>query len=489
MRTVSKPKGYLTVYLSLVFAIVLSLLLTLIEGAAVGATRLQAELTADLGLDSVFAEYHRELMKQYGVFYIDDSYGNEKGGISRVEQHLESYLRYNCNSNTDGKLPVGHSLIRLTNPYLEIEQAAFATDGYGQVWKAQAIECMKEKYGISYINDIRNYLNIIEAHGLVNRDIMSEIDQKKQEFERELEQEEITETDVSTDGGYSYDQINGWLSVLHRIGVTQLIAEDMSSQQIQAGQYISARAKAGNMNQGCGLTEGIETPDGIDDELFYGQYLLDRYGNYTNQKEQSLLKYQVEYILYGSDSDAVNLQSMVRRLLAMRAVSNFIYLNATDHVKKDEVRIICEILCTLLLVPEVSDVLTYVVLGVWSYIEAVADVKGLLQGYRIPLLKDRGQWSTNLWDMLKGTVSVESISPNTTNAGLSYEDHLRVFLMLMNRQDKVMRSLDIVEMDIRQTPGNEHFRIDQCISYLKVGFGFSDAGKREYVFDRAMGYQ
>ena len=261
----------------------------------------------------------------------------------------------------------------------------------------------------------------------------------------------------------------------------------MSSQQIQAGQYISARAKAGNMNQGCGLTEGIETPDGIDDELFYGQYLLDRYGNYTNQKEQSLLKYQVEYILYGSDSDAVNLQSMVRRLLAMRAVSNFIYLNATDHAKKDEVKIICEILCTLLLVPEVSEVLTYVVLGVWSYIEAVADVKGLLQGYRIPLLKDRGQWSTNLWDMLKGTV--ESISPNTTNAGLSYEDHLRVFLMLMNRQDKVMRSLDIVEMDIRQTPGNEHFRIDQCISYLKVGFGFSDTGKREYVFDRAMGYQ
>ena len=44
--------------------------LTLIEGAAVGATRLQAELAADLGLDSVFAEYHRELMKQYGVFYI-----------------------------------------------------------------------------------------------------------------------------------------------------------------------------------------------------------------------------------------------------------------------------------------------------------------------------------------------------------------------------------------------------------------------------------
>ena len=96
MPTVSNKKtcqGYLTVYLSLMFAVILSLLLTLIEGAAIGATRLQAELVADLGLDSIFAEYHRELLEQYGVFYIDDSYGNEKGSISRVEQHLSDYMR------------------------------------------------------------------------------------------------------------------------------------------------------------------------------------------------------------------------------------------------------------------------------------------------------------------------------------------------------------------------------------------------------------
>ena len=49
--------AYLTVYLSLVFGIVLSLLFALIEGAAIGAVRAQAELVADLGLDSVFAEY------------------------------------------------------------------------------------------------------------------------------------------------------------------------------------------------------------------------------------------------------------------------------------------------------------------------------------------------------------------------------------------------------------------------------------------------
>ena len=56
--------AYLTVYLSLIFGIVLSLLFVLIEGAAICATRAQAELVADLGLDSVFAEYNRELLEQ-----------------------------------------------------------------------------------------------------------------------------------------------------------------------------------------------------------------------------------------------------------------------------------------------------------------------------------------------------------------------------------------------------------------------------------------
>ena len=116
-------------------------------------------------------------------------------------------------------------------------------------------------------------------------------------------------------------------------------------------------------------------------------------------------------------------------------------------------------------------------------------MKGLLQGYKIPLLKEKGQWKTHLWGLLKGVISAGNVEPNQLQTGLSYEDYLRVFLALMNRQDKVMRSLDIVEMDIRQTDGNEYFRIDQCISYLQAGFGFSDAGGRDYVFDRAFGYQ
>ena len=71
----TRYNAYLTVYLSLVFGIILSLLFVFIEGAAIGAVRAQAELVADLGLDSVFAEYNREILNQYDLFFVDSSYG------------------------------------------------------------------------------------------------------------------------------------------------------------------------------------------------------------------------------------------------------------------------------------------------------------------------------------------------------------------------------------------------------------------------------
>jgi hypothetical protein len=121
--------AYLTVYLALVFGVVLSLLLTLIEGAAIGAARLQSEIVADLGLDSVFAEYNRELLDQYEMFFVDSSYGTVNGGVGMVESRLSDYMGYNLNPNKGGIFNIlGNTWLTLNNPYLEIEEISYATD-------------------------------------------------------------------------------------------------------------------------------------------------------------------------------------------------------------------------------------------------------------------------------------------------------------------------------------------------------------------------
>ena len=66
--------GYITVYLSLVTGVLLSLFLTVAEGVRLHTIRAQTECVMDMAMDSALAEYHRELLEQYDLFFIDTEY-------------------------------------------------------------------------------------------------------------------------------------------------------------------------------------------------------------------------------------------------------------------------------------------------------------------------------------------------------------------------------------------------------------------------------
>ena len=46
-------------------------------------------------MDSILAEYHRELQKQYNLFAIDCSYGTESASTKLTESHLLEYMNRN----------------------------------------------------------------------------------------------------------------------------------------------------------------------------------------------------------------------------------------------------------------------------------------------------------------------------------------------------------------------------------------------------------
>lgn len=480
--------AYLTVYLSLVFGIILSLLLALIEGAAAGAAKAQAELVADLGMDSVFAEYHRELLEQYGLFFIDSSYGTKSGGVGRIEQRLAYYMDKNLNPDRELNLINAATLLRLDNPYLETEELSYASDENGDVWKAQAVNYMKAVYGGDIISTIERHLDTVNANELTTRDISAELEEQKQKFDKLLSDEEITEySGEESEEGYSYDKISGIADRIIGKGMLFLAlpqGSELSAVSVDKGQYLSARMKSGHVNKGTGLRAGVEKPDSIVDELIYNEYLTRACGNYRNVKDGSLLNYELEYILCGNDSDISNLRDCAERLFALRSVSNAIYL-FQDSVKKAEVEAIALIICTLLTVPEAAKALSYIILVIWAMVEALDDVQTLLDGGKVPLLKNSGSWGVGLTDAF----DIKLSGGSRESEGLSYEDYLKIFLALMNKKDKTLRSLDIVEMDIRQTEGNESFRIDNCADYMRTSFGFVNSYGHEVVFDKEMCYE
>ena len=211
--------GYLTVFLSLIFGIVMSFVIVLVNGAALSATRAQSELVADLGMDSVFAEYNRQILNQYELFFIDSSYGEVSGGIEKIRQHLENYISYNISPQKDILMPGSNCFLKLSNPYLEIEQASIASDNNAEVWKAQAIRYMKDNAGIGLVNEIKDYVDVVKGQSLDTIDVESELSSKIDEFEQMLNEKEILEFDKQNDDGISYNSIRMAKDKLTGMGV------------------------------------------------------------------------------------------------------------------------------------------------------------------------------------------------------------------------------------------------------------------------------
>jgi len=148
----------------------------------------------------------------------------------------------------------------------------------------------------------------------------------------------------------------------------------------------------------------------------------------------------------------------------IRQAANAAYLFSND-AKKSEVEVITTAIAILLGYPDIQKPLTESILFAWVYAESVYDLRVLLAGGKVPIMKNDSTWHYSLGEMFFFAFD-NTVSVNETSLGLSYIDYLRVLMSFEKEETKTMRFMDIIEMDIRKQPGNTNFRIDQCVDYL-----------------------
>lgn len=107
-------------------------------------------------------------------------------------------------------------------------------------------------------------------------------------------------------------------------------------------------------------------------------------------------------------------------------------------------------------------------------------MRSLLAGGRIPLIKDEDSWHYGLTSALKGELE----DADKGGSGLSYEDYLRIFMMLTGKENITLRAMNMVEADIRSTPGNSAFRLDGCYVEIEAHMQF-DSTRYGYVYEIA----
>lgn len=176
----------------------------------------------------------------------------------------------------------------------------------------------------------------------------------------------------------------------------------------------------------------------------------------------------MEYIIAGEESDRENLRYVINRIFAIREAVNAAYLFGSEE-KYAVAEVLGEALAAVMMVPEIGELFTISLILGWAFAESVYDVRTMLAGDKIPLLKSDSTWHCGLQMILQGNLTDEGRSGDADAVtDLGYEDYLRIFLLLCDERTVTYRAMNIVEQDIRVTPGNQNFCLDACIAELQM---------------------
>lgn len=452
-------RGEITAFVSMVFVLLIGLIGAVIESASVQTAKNYRRADMDRALQSVFAEYHRELLTEYDIFGIEAGYETGNFSFENIVNRLEFYEAAGMTQ--------------------EPEKIQLLTDDNGQPFKEQAVRYMKNKMGVDLVEELAGKCATWEeqnkqsgSYEQEGSDISEELDAKLQEGESELPSENNPLENISN------------IKKSNLLNVVVSDPEQLSQKQIPLGNLPSHR----NLQKGIGKFPTKSDAQGKISSLFFCQYLLEHFGNAVDQKKENTLSYEMEYILEGKESDQENLKAVVKKLLLMRSGANYLYL-LTDTVKQAEAETLALTLSTAIALPVISGLVKQALLVAWAFGEAVMDVRALLEGKRVALVKTSATWQLQLSGLLKlGTVEDRNEGMDA-EGGLRYKEYLMFLYFLKSEQVCIMRALDLIETNLKRKPGTEAFKVDYCVTKLQVKSKCKIRKGVNYQFSTYFGYE
>lgn len=478
------------------------ILITAVISASIVSVKVQAGRSrvangVDQAMFSVFAQYDRDLLKKYDVFFIDGAAGGGNLQVGNIYNRFRSALEYILKPNK-GAFLGGRNLLSLSLAQGAVTGYTLATDVDGGIYASQAIGYMKETAGIQGISLLLGrYGNAADntklydseggklealSGGVTYSDLEAQSEAAKQaDAEEAAAREEAgiygpTEAEERAES-VPDDFVNPlpFISELRRRAVLDLVTGgegNISGKSIEGLTLASQRG----YNQGVGV---IDVPEGLgsfESHILFNEYILTHFGCYTAPDTEGVLSYQAEHILQGKASDRENLEAMVTKLLAIREAANIVFLYS-DPMKSEELEAASAAISMLLYIPVAQPVIKALLAAGWAFCESLVDVRGLLHGRKVPVMKSEGTWQVSLAGIpsLLEEGGLDMAGGND-EGGMSYRDYLRIMLALADSRVQLTRTLDMVEANIRRA-GRDGFRIDCCMEALTVEVSVRSEGR------------
>ncbi|MBQ6843088.1 MAG: hypothetical protein IJO60_00460 [Agathobacter sp.] len=459
-------KGSVTIFALLSMMLVVSALLALLEAGRFHEMNRLVKLQTQVALESVFAEYNTYLWEEYRVLACKldkvpsglDIFGNktisgEAFGINFYQFNVESVNLKGYTRLTDGN---GTAFLQAVADYMEqnllYESAKEIYDQY------EGIKDIQENSTF----DMKTIEEALEA--LENEESTKE----------EVSSEEVMDTSVYI--GKQKDTVKKAkenllenIQSIQRKGILSLVLEDtdqLSNESIDIHNCVSKRQlpEAYNAN--------LEERDWYD-RVLVQQYLLTYMSHFLENQEHSL-QYEVEYILGGEDTEIENVKVVVNKLLLIREAMNFLYLSSSP-AKIEQARMLAVAIAGTSLNPVLIEVVKTALMAAWAYAESILEIRTLLTGGKIALVKSDATWNLELTYIAEIGKGYEKAKD--CKNGLDYEAFLGILLFMESETVLAKRAMDVQEFTLQKKYNNPSLHLEDWIIDVKTGvtYGYQPA--------------
>jgi hypothetical protein len=458
-------KGSLTIFAALSIMLIAAFLFVLLEAGRMYQIQRVAQVNTESVLESVFANYEAPMWETYQLLVLDNGASEEQGAFAAWEWFARELSEENISS---GSSFLGSNHLRMSVEQITFEEYRLITDDDGKAYISAVSQYMKNNLTQSVIDQVVTQYQSLQNMNASESPDASAIDAADAAIESAKEEAAENETEISGETVTEVEVEENPLEVVKDLwttGILKLVLKDTKSVS-KAKASMSKSVSKRSLKKGTSKTS-VDT--NLLDSVLFSQYLLDHFSCYTEGKGTGTLQYELEYLLCGNSKDKDNLCETAERLLAVREAANIITL-AQDAEKQEIAYSVAVALAGATVNPAIIYAVKCGVLAAWALVESILDVRTLLSGGKIAIIKSSAQWTTDLLHL--GSAFSSFGKATECSNGLTYERYLG-FLLMINQKKCAYRAMDIQEAAIREMDGYEDFYMDNMVTDAKMSADYS----------------
>lgn len=451
-------QGSMSAFLAMLFLVFLLLISVCVEGIYMYTAKGKAMGVYMSGLSHTKGNYQKELADLYHIYVMDPRYRK------KIETDFSERMKESLDQNGD--------TFRFQTGSAKISDTLDLSAQQGEVLKYQ----IRQQMQYEAAGDIlKNWTKKIKAGNNQQNEISGIKDQIQKEEEEAKKQQEQTkqqENEKTSTPTLSAkkDPRKGFMKLLKEGSVPLIMGKKKVSDlpiNIVYGKKDTSKQSAWDfMNRKTVEKEldefkNTSSTSSFASELPVVLYATKYFHFLTDTTKKDGIKYEMEYLIAGKDSEKENLGTIFWKMIALRFVTNAACVYQDPAKEKEAALLAASILGVTGFPPAVAVAKNLLLLAL-AYGESVIDVRNLAEGKKVPAVK-----TTSNWQLSFSGLATLNCKRKPAKEGMSYEDYL--FLLLAAQKDKrqkYFRMMNLMEENIRKKVPD--FKLDQCISSYKI---------------------